>query len=256
MVNNRKRINSTGITKCSSCSVRGNSLYQNIQDSELEDMEEFRQHQVVVSAKTTLYIAGSRPDYLYSIFDGWVALYQTTVSGKRQIIRFAFPGDFLGFQSCGDGTVMHSAVSLTESTLCSYPRSRLKEMFSQPKLSNQLVNLSSGELGICHQHLLSIGRKDAQGRVAFILLELFHRSKTQMPKSYDSDTNAIVFPITQEDIGDAVGLTNVHVNRVIRQFIADGLIKCQSRELVILNEDKLAELGEFNVHMIYGDPLI
>lgn len=258
MVNNRKRIKGAAITKCSVCPVRGMSLYQHVPEEALETAQRFRQHQVFVSPKTTLYAAGTKPDFLYSIFDGWVALSQTTHAGKRQIIRFAFPGDFLGFQSCGDGNVMHSAVAITAATLCSYPRSHLKEMFNAqpPLLSNQLAIMSSQELGMCQQHLLSVGRKDAQGSVAFLLLELFHRSKTQIPKSYNPDNNAIVFPITQEDMGDAVGLTNVHVNRVIRQFIADGLIQCGNRELVILDEDKLSAIGEFKRGMIYGDALI
>jgi CRP-like cAMP-binding protein len=186
-----------------------------------------------------------------------MALYQSTSSGKRQIINFSLPGDFIGFQANGNGKIIHSAVSLTNATLCAFPRAKVKQMFQeQPMLTTQLSLMESRDLTLCQHHLMSAGRKDSHESVAFLLLELFHRAKKRIPHAYDKEKNTIAFPLTQEEIGDAVGITNVHVNRIIREFMRDGLIHCQHRKLTILNDDKLSEIGDFDLGIISSNFLL
>ena len=257
MSNQRIRIKAPPYTQCSSCPVRNFSLYKEVSDTYLDCTQKYRQHQVCLSAKTPLYIAGTSPEHFYTLYDGWMVLYQTTHTGKRQILRFSLPGDFIGFQANKAGKIMHSASALSNTTLCTYPRSRLKEMLSeQPVLATQLAIMESRDLALSQHHLMSAGRKDAHESIAFLLLELFHRSRQQMPQSFNVDDNSIDFPPTQEDIGDAIGLTNVHVNRIIRQFIRDGLIECHHKKLRIIDEEKLSQIAEFNEGMIAGNPLI
>ncbi len=233
------------------------ALFQGVPKERLEWTQKYREHQFVVPAKTKLYIEGSRPDYVYTLFDGWMALYQSSNSGKRQINRFALPGDFLGFQADANGVISHSAIALNESIVCGFPRVTLREMFEeQPILALRLASMESRDMSMCQYHQTFGSRKDSHESIAFLLLELFHRTQKQMAHDFDAETNTIVFPLTQEDIGDAVGLTNVHVNRVLRQFTNEGLIECHHRKLRIIDEDKLSEISEFNVGMIAGNPLI
>ena len=244
-------------TSCDQCPVRKMTLFRGIPEQQLEWTKHYRQYQFVVPPKTSLYLEHTKPDYVYTLFNGWMAMYQTSQTGKRQILRFALPGDFLGFQADGRGGISHSVSALTESIVCGFPRDQLKNMFDEhPKLALQLANMESRDMALCQQHQTFGSRKDAHASIAFLLLELFHRTRKQMNKNYNADDNSIIFPITQEDVGDAVGLTNVHVNRVLRKFTKDGLIECHHRKLKIIDEKKLAEIGEFNSDIIAGNPLI
>lgn len=103
---------------------------------------------------------------------------------------------------------------------------------------------------------MAAGRKTAKESIAFIILELFYRVKHQFPSSPDNSADSIDFPITQEDIGDAIGLTNVHVNRVIKELMSEGLIYCNKKHLKILDEEKLSEIAEFNPDMVIAHPLV
>jgi len=243
-------------TSCDECPVRKMALFQGIPQQQLEWTKQYREHQFVVPPKKSLYLEHTIPDYVYTLFDGWMAMYQTSQTGKRQILRFALPGDFLGYQADAKGKVLHSVSALTESIVCGFPRDQLKSMFEEnPPLALRLANMESRDMALCQQHQTFGSRKDAHASIAFLLLELFHRTRLQMSKNYNAEDNSIVFPITQEEVGDAVGLTNVHVNRVLRQFTKDGLIECHHRKLRVIDEDILSEIGEFNVDMLVGNPL-
>lgn len=238
-------------TDCNMCPIRDMALFQGVPLSRLEWTQKYRDEQQVVPRKATLYEAGSKPKYVYTVFNGWMAMYQTSRSGRRQILRFALPGDFLGFQANAKGMISHSVSAVSESIVCAFPRNSLVELFeNQPALALRLATMESRDMSLCQHHQAFSSSKDSHESIAFLLLELFHRTRLQMRHNYDPVTNSIVFPLTQEDIGDAVGLTSIHVNRVIRQFRKLGLIECTRKKLQILGEEKLAEIGEFDKDII------
>lgn len=238
-------------TNCNKCPVRELALFQGVPLNNLEWTQQYRDHQYIVPPKATLYDEGSRPDYVYTLFNGWLAMYQTSRSGKRQILRFALPGDFIGFQADKTGIISHSVSAITESIVCAFPRDSLLELLkSQPMLPLRLASMESRDMSLCQHHQAFSSSKDSHESVAFLLMELFYRIRLQMRHQYDPVTNTIEFPLTQELIADAVGLTNIHVNRVLRQFHKLGLIECRQRKLTILNEESLAELGAFDKSMI------
>jgi len=251
------RIRKQQHTECTQCPIRKLALFQGVPPDRLEWTQKYRDQQFVIPSKATLYREGSVTDYVYTLFDGIVAMYQTSKEGKRQILRFALPGDFLGFQTDQKGMISHSVSALTESIVCAFPRSRLQEMLEEnPTLALRLASMGSRDMNLCQQHQAFRSRKDAYESIAFLLLELFHRTREHMSQNYEPETNSVVFPLTQEDIGDAVGLTNVHVNRILRQFHTLGLIDCHHKRLHILDEKKLADMGEFDKSMISGNPLL
>lgn len=238
-------------TDCETCPIRDMALFQGVPVSRLDWTQEYRDEQLVVPPKATLYDAGSKPKYAYTLFNGWMAMYQTSRSGRRQILRFALPGDFLGFQANSKGIISHSVSAISESIVCAFPRDSLTDLFEkQPALALRLATMESRDMSLCQHHQAFSSSKDAHESIAFLLLELFHRTRLQMRHNYDPVTNSIVFPVTQEDIGDAVGLTSIHVNRVMRQFRKLGLIECNRKKLQIMGEEKLAEIGEFDKSII------
>ncbi len=246
------------VTDCNQCSVRATALFKGVAMDQLQWTQNYRECQVSVPAKSRIFLEGERHESIYTLYSGWGILYKTVSNnGKRQILRFLLPGDLIGFHTNANGVLPHSAGSITESILCVFSRSRMKNMLiDNPELALRLVNMESRDMSLCQSHLMAAGRKTAKESIAFLLMELYCRVQHQAKSSFTSSTNTIDFPITQEDIGDAVGLTNVHVNRVIKGLISEQLIQCHKRRLTVLDEGKLCEIAEFDSDVISEDSII
>ena len=145
----------------------------------------------------------------------------------------------------------HSVSTVTDAVFCVYPREKVKPMLMEnPEIAVRFIEMWSRDLSLCHNHLMAVGRKKALESITFLLLELFHRTRQQIPDSYQAEDNSIDFPLTQQDIGDAVGMTKIHVNRVMKSLTNDGLIYYHKKKLAILNEEKLSEIAGFNPAML------
>ncbi len=241
----------TAMSECGECSVRHSSLFKNVSDCQLDKTADIRNGQLKIPARTRIFQDGGFHENIYTVYSGWAVIYKTAKnSGKRQILRFLLPGDLLGNQIDDRGLMSYSAGSVTECVLCAYPRAKVKTMLKEhPKLALRMIDMLSRDLSMSQNHLLASGRKTARESVVYILMELFYRVQYQMPDNYNKHSNTIDLPVTQEDIGDAIGLTNVHVNRVIKELMKEKLIICSKKHLTILNEQELCEIAEFKPEM-------
>ncbi len=192
-----------------------------------------------------LFSLGEQHDVIYALAEGWVALYKLLEDGRRQILHFALPGAVLGFVT---GQVMtYSAQALTPVVVCVIPRRNLYSVFrNHPEIGMQLAWLVSRDRNLAYDHLSSIGRQSARERVAHLLLELFIRYRMQWPGHRIEEMH---LPLTQEHVGDATGLTGVHVNRVLRDLGKDGIVKFHYKRLQILNPDKLIDVAGIDPHV-------
>jgi CRP-like cAMP-binding protein len=236
------------------------ALFRDVPEAELGWTQEFRDAQYLLPAREILFREGEIGHSLYTLFDGWLILFKTLGNGKRQILRFLLPGEFFGFQVNGVGPAsgyLHGSQSLVESTLCVFPTTGLRSMVEkQPQLTIRLAEMEMHDMTLCQHHLIGSGCKNAQERVAFLLLELFHRVRMQRRNDYDEATNSIFFPPTRKDIGDAVGLSSTHVSRILDEMARGGWIHCQEKRLTILDEEALMEVGKFDPGMILTKSLI
>lgn len=216
-----------------------------------------KNNEFTADPRSQIYLENIKPSFAFTLFSGWVALYQTLDNGQRQILRIALPGDLLGFQRHANGTATHSAEAITATKLCAFPvKDFSKMMTDQPEVAARLIEMTARDIAICQQHLVCAGKKTAREKIAYLLLETFHRVRKQVPADFNESDNSIYFPLTQEDIGDTVGLTNVHVNRMIKELEKDGILQCHHRRLSILKEDVMAEIGQFDASMLDDHPLI
>lgn len=234
------------------------ALFRHVPREKLEWTQEFRSAQCVLKARQHLYQEGDPPHEVYTLYSGWVKLYKVLKNGKKQALRFALPGDFLGFQSEVNGQLGHSAVALTQCTLCVFPRTRLAKLFrAQPDLAEELLMIHARDMGLCHEHLLSTGARTARESIAFLLLELYHRLRLLGRFRDDTvDNQGFKVPITQEDIAEACGLTAIHVNRTLRQMRDERLISCANGHLLIMNEAALNQIAHFDPRLLERSALI
>lgn len=163
---------------CTNCAIRSRTLFANLPDESLEWAQQYRAYQSRVPAKRKIFIEGQTASHTYTLFDGFVAIYKTLPNGKRQILRFALPGDFLGFQSQLDSPMHYSAESLSPVVLCAFPRNRLKQLLkTHNELAYDMCIRGARESELCHYHLTLTGRLGARERIAFLLLELYYRCR-------------------------------------------------------------------------------
>lgn len=243
-------------TNCASCKVRKLALFQGVPHDQLSWTQRYREVQYAVAAKQQLYIENMRQHYAFTLYSGWVALYKTMNDGSRQILKFALPGDLLGFNFVRNGMSTHSAEAITNVELCAFPVDGITSMIkAQPEVAARLVEMNARDMAICQQHLVCAGKKDARMRLAYLLLETEHRVRRQSRVDYDEKSNSIFFPVTQEIIGDTLGLTSVHVNRMLKTLTSESLLKCRHRRLSILNRKRLSEIAQFDPEMLQGHPL-
>lgn len=111
----------------------------------------------------------------------------------------------------------------------------------------RLAWLTSRDRSLSYDHVTSIGRQTAVERVAHLLLELFVRYRLQWPGTRQEEMQ---LPLTQEHIGDATGLTGVHVNRVLHQLRDRGVVEFHYRKLNILDPDKLVDVAGVDPQVI------
>ena len=178
---------------------------------------------------------------IFGLLRGWMFLYQTFEDGRRQIFHFALPGAVLGFSPMSGAIMTYSAQALTDAAVWSVSRDAFEELCkAHPELGMRLASLISRDYSLAFDHLSNIGRRSARERVARLLLELFIRGRMRWP---GHRVEELSLPLTQEHIGDATGLSGVHVNRVVRGLQRHGILEFHYRRLRILDPDKLVDVA-------------
>jgi len=179
---------------------------------------------------------------LYVIRKGWLMSYVLLDDGSRQILRLHFPGDLVGASSAAFGEAADSLVAVTDVVICPFEKSALRALFTDhPRLAALLFALTQAERVALTDRLASLGRTSAKARVAAFLIDILTRLRIMKVDLGDS----FLLPLTQEEIGDATGLTAVHVNRMMRALVEEGLIARENGNIRILNEEWLVRIGNY-----------
>jgi len=226
---------------CAACKVRDRAICAPLSSADLQIVERFRTGTRHVPAGTELLVQGEPSQELFTLLNGWAFDYQLLEDGRRQIDKIALPGDFLGFQADLARPMGYSVQTLTASAVCVFPRRNLIELFREhPDLALRLTWMVARDESLARERLTSVGRRSALERIAYFLLELYYRVRTRTDVAVGAE---IPLPLTQEHIGDALGLTSVHVNRTLRELRELNLLHLANRRLHVLDPDGLAELA-------------
>lgn len=213
----------------------------------LEHIARYKSADRTVRAGSDLFSQGQRGDAIYRLTSGWVALYNLTADGRRQILQFSLPGAVLAFLPAPGAMMNYSALALTDVVVCVIPHANLIRLFNEnPEFGMQLASLISQDRGLAYDKLSSMGQHSARERVAHLLLELFIRYRMRWPGHRSEE---MYLPLTQEQIGDATGLTGVHVNRVLQELREERIVEFHYKRLRIVNPDKLVDVVGVDPHV-------
>jgi CRP/FNR family nitrogen fixation transcriptional regulator len=183
---------------------------------------------VTFSPGMEIYAEGDKSGALYQIAFGLVRIYRLLADGRRQICAFQTPGEIFGFESGAQRHFFADAVNQVGL--------RVLRPGSEAELSHELLKLALGSLDRAHDHLLTVGRNDAAGRVAAFLIELANRQDSR-------GRNIIDLPMSRADVADYLGLTIETVSRVLTKLKVARIIRLDSaRHLDVLRWDALENM--------------
>jgi CRP-like cAMP-binding protein len=186
---------------------------------------------------------GDRPSQCCLIVEGWAYRYKLLGEGKRQILSFHIPGDTPDLQSLHLQTMDHSLATLTEATLAFIPHENLRELVARfPGLAAVLWRDTLVDAAIFREWMTGIGRKSSYGRIAHLFCEMYLKLEAVgLAKEH-----RCTLPLTQGQLADALGMSNVHANRVLQEMRSKDLITLKGNELVIHAWSELVHAGEFD----------
>ena len=182
------------------------------------------------------------------LLSGWLGRAKDMRKGHRQIMELHVPGDFADLHSFTLKALDHDVVAMTPVEVAIVPHDRLQRLTERhPHLTRLYWLMTNIDAAIQRELAVSLGRRDALGRVAHLFCELFERLRAADLVEGDS----FHFPLTQSQISECLGLTPVHTNRMLQSLRAKGVVTLEDRRLTIVDRDQLYEIAEFNSEYLY-----
>ena len=238
---------------CRECPLRGLKIFRDFTASELTFVDSFKTGELRLKAGATLLHEGEATDYLYTLLSGWMFRYKSLPDGRRQILKYVLPGDFVGLQASVFHEAQHTIEALSDTVLCVFPRKKLWSLYSgQPGLGYDVTWLAAREEKMLDDNLLSIGRRTALERMAYLIMHLYRRAK-ELKLVTDL---AFFTPINQQHLADTLGLSLVHTNKTVRKLHDRGVIVWRDKLLMIKNEQGLAAIANYEADKSPPRPII
>lgn len=223
-------------TRCRACPLKNHKIFRQVSVAEIDFIETFKSGEFVTDAGATILAEGTNGPHLFTVLSGWAFRYKLLPDGRRQILSFVLPGDFLGLQSSMASEMHHSVEALTPMVLCVFPKNRLWSLYEKhPSLAFDLTWLASQSERSLDENLLSLGRRTASEKVSFVLLDVFERAR-QVGMTAG---NKLRLPFTQQHLADALGLSLVHTNKTLKALTARRLFRWKNGDFEILDDVRL-----------------
>jgi len=195
------------------------------------------------AAHQDIITEGAVPSGVNVVLEGFACRYKLLPDGTRQIMAWLLPGDACDLNVFGLGALDHSIATLSASTIAFIPNAALERLSAvSPAITRALWWATLVDEGILREWLMAMGRRPADKRIAHLFCELAARLAAVGLADHDS----MELPITQTELADTVGLTSVHVNRIVQQLRDQGLIAWRDRTLRVLQPQALRTFADFD----------
>jgi len=222
---------------CNDCEIRGLSVCDALEADEFEMLERIGRT-LSFAAKTTLFEQGHDADYVSNLTAGALRLSKLLPDGRRQVVGFALPGDFLGLAM--QRTHMFTADALTPVKLCQFSRVGFSELLDRkPRLMRALLTMAAHELTMAQDQMVVLGRRTAEEKIASFLIGMRNR----YARIHGASVH-VPLPMTRLDIGDYLGLTVETVSRMMTRMAREKTIVIVPDGVRLLDVGRLELLAE------------
>ena len=186
---------------------------------------------------------GERATECFLLIKGFAFRHKLLRDGGRQIISFHVPSEFVDLENSLLEVADHNVQSLNRCETAMIPRAALIELAdTRPPILKAMWIDTLVDAAVFREWVVNVGRRDSRTRISHLLCELAVRLRS----IHGENSETFDFPVTQEQLADATGLTAVHTNRTLQQLRRDGLIQLTGKTLAVLDWDGLREAGDFN----------
>ena len=224
--------------------------YAPLSDDDRDAIVEASRNTREIDANRDIISEGDRPDHVHLMLDGWAARYKIVPDGARQITAYLIPGDFCDLHVTILKRMDHGIFALTPATVAYIPHETMRRLTaSRPELTRALWWATLVDEGVLRSWIVNLGRRDAYQRIAHLMCEMHVRMKNVGLVEHDSFS----LPLTQEEIADTMGLTAVHVNRMLRRLRDEGLIEIGGQKLTILDLGGLQRASGFDPSYLHAE---
>ena len=225
---------------CVECSARRFAWFKPCSEDVLETHQTHRSAQYCIASGDYLFMEGDKPQSVYTLQAGWVICFKSLANGQRQILHIGLAGDFLGYRVDFDKPIDYSVMALTECTICAFSKEAIHFLLHKDiDLINRLFEIHSETSKECRTSLSYVGQSTAKLKVAFFLNKMVSRLKERGVNTIQP----IYFPLTREEIADAIGITSVHLCRISVDLRRSRIVDCRHNRLEVLDYKKLDALA-------------
>ncbi|RWK71785.1 MAG: Crp/Fnr family transcriptional regulator [Mesorhizobium sp.] len=227
---------------CEDCPLRPLPAFRAFEKQELVFVSGFKKGELAIDKGDTVLVEGSRSAHLYTVLSGWAFRYKLLSDGRRQILNYSMPGDLIGLQGSLMGEMQHSVEALSPMLLCLFERDALPELYrSHPGLAYDITWIAAREERMLDENLLSIGRRTALERAAYLIAFISSRARVVGLNG----RTPVQIPITQQHLADTLGLSLVHTNKTIRKLIDRKLIFWRDGGCEVIDNERLKDLARW-----------
>jgi len=199
----------------------------------------------------TMLRDGERPSECCLVADGFCIRSKMIADGRRQILSIHIPGDLPNLQMLHFSAVDHDLIALSDCTLAFIARKPLNDLIRErPAVGDMFWRDTLVDAAVSREWIVNVGQRSADSRLAHLIVELRERLRL-VGRLID---NTFALPLTQEQLGEAMGVTSVHTNRILRGLRVDGVLELQRGTVRILNEHKLQALAQFDGRYLHLSP--
>jgi CRP/FNR family transcriptional regulator, anaerobic regulatory protein len=221
---------------------------------EIDFIQRLKMGELVLGAGADVFREGEKSDHLFTLLEGWAFRYRTLREGGRQIIQFLLPGDFIGLQQKIGSEATQGVQLLTDGRLCRFPDAALWRIHREhPSLGYDVTWIAAHDELIVDENLVSVGRRSAMQRIAMILIHLYKRAESVGLRLSDG---SIEFPVTQQHLSDALGLSLAHTNKCLRKLENAGFYELDAGRLFLRKPAALREIADYFHLPLRNRPLI
>lgn len=220
-----------------------------LNDDDRRAIEQLSRKVRTFDAKQEIIRQGERPDCLHLMLEGWAARYKVLPSGDRQIVGFLIPGDFCDVHVQILGAMDHSIVALNPCKVAFVPGAEFDKLTQRgAHLTKALWWTTLVDEAVLREWVLNCGRREAYAAAAHLLCEMhFRMDQIGLVRQGEE----LAMPLTQEELADALGITPVHTNRMLKRLRDEGLITFRGKVLIIHDLDRLRTVAGFELEYMH-----
>ena len=220
-----------------------------LSDADQASLEAISGNVEIVERNQHLIREGDDPHSVFLLIEGWAFRYKVLPDGKRQIVAFLLPGDLCDVHIFILDQMDHGIAMLSRGKVVRIPRETILQVIEErPAISRALWWATLVDEAVLREWLVNIGGRNAFARTAHLLCELYVRMENVSLVS----GQAMHLPLTQIDLAEALGLTPVHVNRMLKRLRSEGLVSFKSQAFEIHDIEGLKASAGFSPGYLHG----